>query len=103
MSTAAAAARARLEALARRNPQFLAWALAEYQRAHNLDAQQLADWLGGGPTALSDLSLCSTPRPVRFERDVQRIAHYAGCDPDRLKQLLQEVLFRPAAVASREE
>ena len=84
----------RLVTLARRDPLFVGFALAEYQVAHDLDTAGLAAWLGCGQDALSRLSLCRMPddRSDRFPDDVSKIARFAPCAPDRLMNLLREVL-----------
>jgi hypothetical protein len=84
----------RLVALACRDPLFLGCAMADYQLTHDLDASGLAAWLGCSLGALSRLSLCRMPddHSGRFTDDILKIARFASCNPDRLLQLLREVL-----------
>ena len=69
----------RMDALAKRvegDPDFLAWALAAYARAEDLDLAQLAARLGCLPSRLSAIQLCRLPREHApyFQQDVERIA-----------------------------
>jgi hypothetical protein len=93
-----APARDRLVAMARRDPQFVGFALARYQQAHHLDAARLAAWLGCSQGALSRLSLCRLPgdRIEQSSDDVVKIARFAPCNPDSLAHLLREVPARGA-------
>jgi hypothetical protein len=88
---APARATERLVELARQDPQFLGCALSRYQQAQDLNAAQLAAWLGCGPGGLTRLSLCRAPdqRSAGFAADVLRIARFAACNPDRLMRVLR--------------
>ena len=80
---------------------FLGWALNEHKKNHNVNKKQLALWLECSPENLNRLALCRFPNDESeyFHRDVQQIADYTSCNPDRLMLLIREV----SAVASLKE
>lgn len=89
----------RLAALARRvanDPSFLAFALNEYGRAHDLSDAALAERLGCPSERLPAIQLCRMPRadPARFQADVDRIADVFRIDGDVVAEAarLAEVL-----------
>lgn len=71
-------------------PQCVGWSLAAYQREHGLDDAAVAAWLGCPLWQLPRLALCS--RPVvgsqTFCAEVERLAQYVSCDPNRLASLI---------------
>ena len=83
------------------DPEFLASALNEYRVAHDLTDAQLAVFLSCEEGAVVKLALCRVPRSTHalFRADVEQIASYAHCVPERLAQLVREVT---AARALRE-
>jgi hypothetical protein len=76
------------------DPEFLASALNEYRVAHDLTDAQLADFLGCKGGAVTRLALCRVPRSTHalFRPDVEQIALYVHCMPERLAQLVREVI-----------
>jgi hypothetical protein len=72
---------------------FLGSALAEYQAAHGIAARKLAKILQCTPKGVARLALCRWPRDheARFREDLEHIAKFAGCDAERLVQVLREV------------
>lgn len=56
------------------DPYFLAFALAEYAAAGNLDDAALAAALGTTPAVLAHVRLCPAPRADTFGADVERVA-----------------------------
>jgi hypothetical protein len=83
----------RLVERARRDAFFVGRALAIYQKLHDLDDQQLVQWLECSKDNLTRLALCRLPdnKKGEYQQDVRKIAAFATCDPDRLVQLLREV------------
>lgn len=82
--------------LARRveaDPSFMAHTLASYRRRRRLDDTVLAAVLRCSVEALPRLALCRRPDPdsASFRTDLAHIAHYVGCDADRLASLLRTV------------
>lgn len=80
--------RERLARRARRDPHFLAFALAEYAAAEELDDATLAGRLGCTADGLFGARLCPAPRADAegFAADVTRIAGRFGLDRDRLAE-----------------
>ena len=80
---------------------FLGWALAHFQVDNRMEDEKLAEWLGCTREQLWKLSLCRLPSDQSddFAVNVQQIATFGGCRPDRLVQLLREV----AALSSLRE
>jgi hypothetical protein len=92
-----------LERLARKaedRPFFLAWALAEFCRARDLDDARLADLLGCPVTVLPQLRLCRTPAedPPGFRRDLAEIGAAFGI---HVPALAEAVKLARALVAMR--
>jgi hypothetical protein len=84
---------ARTAKQARRNPVFLAWSLAHYERRHRLSNVTLASWLGLSPAHLASLALCRRPESQLpcFATDIHKLAAVSGCNGGRLTELLIEV------------
>jgi hypothetical protein len=85
----------RLAARANRDPFFLGYLLAAYQRRHGLDDAALAALLGCHDTAvLTPLRLCRRPGaalPLRLEeQDVRDIAERFGLDASALRRVIDE-------------
>lgn len=85
----------------RKTPFFMGWALAVYEKLHNLEKRQIAERLQCAPEALDRLALCRRPLDTEpeFQAHLRRIADFVSCDADRLVQVLREV----AAFASLRE
>jgi hypothetical protein len=67
------------------DPYFLAFALAEYAAAGNLDDAGLAAALGTTPDVLAHVRLCPAPRADEgFQADVERVATKFGLNRDVL-------------------
>lgn len=67
------------------DPYFLAFALAEYAQAQNLDDAALAAALGTTPDVLAHVRLCPAPRADEgFQADIERVATKFGVDRDAL-------------------
>jgi hypothetical protein len=83
-----------LAARASRDPRFLGWAIAAYQRRHGLDDAALADELGANDTAVvAVLRLCRRPgtAPGRsLAEDVAEVARRFAVDPVALRRILSE-------------
>src|SRR2546427_4088140 len=77
---------------------FMASAFAEYKAMHGISNLDLSQILRCSAKSLSRIALCRRPddQANEFQREVQRIAMFATCDPDQLIRLLREV----AAIAS---
>lgn len=75
------------------DPFFLSSALNAYRAAHDLDPQQLGEWLRCPHTSLDRLALCRLPddEEPRFQEGIRKIAGFVPCDADRLVTLLREV------------
>jgi hypothetical protein len=95
----------RLVERTRQDAFFVGRALSVYQRLHDLDDPQLAQWLGCSEPDLNRLALCRLPddKKVGFQQDVRKIAAFAACDPDRLVQLLREVAAWDALQGNNQE
>jgi hypothetical protein len=87
-----AEALSRLVERARHDVFFVGRALSIYQKLHDLDDQQMAQWLECSKDDLARLALCRLPDDKRdgFQRDVRKIAAFTACNPDRLVQVLRE-------------
>lgn len=72
---------------------FLGNALAEYQAAHGIAARKLAKTLECTPKGVARLALCRWPRDheAGFRKELECIAEFAGCNAQRLVQVLREV------------
>jgi hypothetical protein len=73
---------------AAQRPFYLAHALVAYQRKHGLDDAALADFLGCFISSLPRLGLCRKPES---REEVERVAWYAGCAPNQLAQVLDDL------------
>jgi hypothetical protein len=82
----------RLVERSRQDAFFVGRALAVYQKLHNLDDQQMAQWLECSEDDLKRLALCRLPDDKKdgFQQEVRKVAAFAACNPDRLVQLLRE-------------
>jgi len=82
----------RLVERARQDAFFIGRALSIYQKLHDLDDQQLAQWLECSTDNLNRLALCRLPddKSDGFQQDVRKIAAFAACNPDRLVQVIRE-------------
>ncbi|MFZ5448915.1 MAG: hypothetical protein ACOZFS_09805 [Thermodesulfobacteriota bacterium] len=98
-------ARRRLMERARQDAFFVGWALALYQRLHDMDDPQLARWLQCSDSDLTKLALCRRPdgNQKGFQQDVGKIAAFAACHPDRLVQVLREVAVWDALKEENQE
>ena len=91
----------RTESLARRvqvDPDFFAFALADYARSEDLNDSALASQLGVDAQQLTRLRLCLKPRPDpgHFQADIDRIASAFGVPDD----LLLAIVRRSDALAA---
>lgn len=79
-------------------PEFVAFAFAEYRRAHNLSPAELAKHLGCEFDRYQQLALCLRPPGAdpTFRQRVEKIAEHAGANAIKLIQLLREVETRIA-------
>jgi hypothetical protein len=84
----------RLVAKVERDPLFLGSALFFYRDTHGLAEEDLAARLECSSSALRRLTLCRLPESQlpRFRDDIRHIAAFASCNPDRLIELVREVL-----------
>ncbi len=80
----------RLARQAASKPEFVAFKLAAYQQAKNLDDATLANQLGCSFDDLTHLRLCMLPRLDHFEEDVERIATHVHANAVALAQVLCE-------------
>lgn len=78
---------------ARKDPFFVGWTLAAYEKLHALEKRQVAEQLQCAPEALDRIALCRQPRGAEpaFQAQVRRIAAYGPCNADRLVQIVREV------------
>ncbi len=80
---------------AQRDPFFVAFYLTTYGEQNGLTLPQVAAYVRCAPEGLKKLMLCRAPDPrtARFREDAVRVAEFAGCDVDRLGQILREVMI----------
>ncbi|MBN9523151.1 hypothetical protein J0H58_32325 [bacterium] len=87
------------------DPYFLAFALAEYAAAGNLDDAALAAALGTTPDVLAHIRLCPAPRADAegFGADVERVATKFGLNRDVLTAAARQgqVIAEMRAAAER--
>ena len=69
-------------------PGFVAFQLAAYQQAKNLDDAVLASQLDCSLDDLTHLRLCALPRLDHFDEDVERIATHIHADAVMLAHVL---------------
>ncbi len=94
-----------VRARVRVDPFFLGWALDQYETAHQMTDQELAEVLGCNTRDLVRLSLCRLPddSSPRFREEIHRISEYTPCNADRLVMLVREVIATKKMSANTNE
>lgn len=71
---------------------YMAVAMAQYQKAEQIDDEALAQQLGTTAEMLTRLAMCKRPDPnsVRFSDEVRQIATFTGSDASVLARLLRQ-------------
>lgn len=77
--------------LARLDPAFVGWVLAQYEADEGLSGKALAIQLKASDEKLYRLSLCLRPRPEFFAEDVHNIATHSGVFVDALVRIVRQV------------
>jgi transcriptional regulator with XRE-family HTH domain len=67
---------------------FVAASIQRYREKEGLSWDEIAGQLGIDRLALARIALCRRPRPTHFLEDSQKIAGYAGVDPEILSKFL---------------
>lgn len=72
---------------------YMAGAMAQYQRAEQIDDEALAQQLGTTAEMLTRLAMCKRPDPnsARFADEVRQIASFTGSDASVLARLLRQM------------
>lgn len=90
--------RKRTVELARLDPAFIGWVLAQYEAGEGLSRKALAMQLKASDEKLYRLSLCLRPRPEFFAEDVHNIAIHSGVFVDALVRVIRHVEVLAAIV-----
>ncbi len=76
-----------------RNPRFMAYVLAAYQRQESLSDEELAEALGAMPELIVRLALCRRPSvsAPQFAEQVRELADYTLIDEAQLASIVRQV------------
>jgi len=77
----------------RRDPRYMACALAAYREQEGMSEEELADELNTLPELVVRLALCKRPQPSspNFAGEVRELANYTLANPARLAGILRQV------------
>lgn len=77
----------------RKDPFFIGWALEKYERKQGINSEELSEWLQCSSKDVNRLALCRLPHDEdnRYQKEIEQIAEFVPCNPDRLIQLLRTV------------
>jgi transcriptional regulator with XRE-family HTH domain len=67
---------------------FVAASIQQYREREGLSWDEIAGQLGIKPITLARIALCRRPRATHFSEDSQKIAAYAGVDPEIISKFL---------------
>jgi len=97
-----------LVAKAQEDPFFLGWAINRYAHSYNMKRNDIATFLQCDENSLNRLSLCRLPESMspQFEKQIQKISNYVGCDSNRLIAMIREIFavykFKEASLCDNE-
>jgi len=82
-----------LVAKAQEDPFFLGWAINRYAHSYTMKRNDIAAFLQCDENSLDRLSLCRLPESTspQFEKQIQQISNYIGCDSNRLIAMIREI------------
>lgn len=77
------------------NPNYMAFAVSQYQQQERLSDSQLVEFLGISEEVLSRLLLCKCPsaNAADFADQVRKIALYVGIDATKLAYIIRQIDF----------
>ncbi len=73
------------------DPSMMAWVLAQYREAEDMDDRLMALTLGIEEDQLPHLALCKRPREDLFRTDIESIAEHIGMQPTPLAEVVRLV------------